>query len=237
MQISISNLSFAYPSSDGPVFAGLNLSSTSFECLALLGTSGAGKSTLLKLIADCLAPSCGTIQLGAASSAPPRLGYVSQDGTLLPWLSVSDNIRLSKRLVGMGQSVPLSEFDREILQALDLTSQLDALPYELSGGMRKRVCLTASLLSGAGVHLLDEPFNGSDMTRRRAMYRAIRRAGESNGSSIIFTTHDAIDVIELADVAVWLDGSANGSPTVLDASDGWTESLRATLATLMFGGG
>jgi NitT/TauT family transport system ATP-binding protein len=205
--------------------------------LALLGTSGAGKSTLLKLIADCLAPSCGTIQLGAASGAPPRLGYVSQDSTLLPWLTVSENIRLSRRLVGVAQSVPVGELDREILVALDLAGQLDALPYELSGGMRKRGCLAASLLSRAGVHLLDEPFNGSDVTRRRAMYGAIRLASEATGSSTIFTTHDAIDVIELADVAVWLDGSANGSPTVLDASNGWTESLRTTLATLMFGEG
>lgn len=228
-------LEFSYAGTSSPVLTNFGVQPVSFQRLALLGTSGSGKSTLLKLIGGFLKPSSGWIRVESHSKESIRCGYVSQEDALLPWLTVERNIKLSAKLIHGENNHQLQEHGLRLVESFGLEDRLYSLPYQLSGGMRKRAALAASLLSGADLHLLDEPFSGSDQMRRKAMYSVIHEVCKHRETGFIFTTHDVVDVIELADTVLWLDESETSPVTMIDASRGWTEALRYQLLQLMLG--
>jgi ABC-type nitrate/sulfonate/bicarbonate transport system ATPase subunit len=233
--VTANRLSFAYVDPAEAVFSDLNIAPLEFTRLALLGTSGSGKSTLLKLVGGSLPPKAGTVRVSTADAIAPSFGYVGQDETLISWRSVAGNISLAAYLRGKEPTGPDQSIEEQLLEALDLDDHKFRLPYQLSGGMRKRAALAACLLSGADLFLLDEPFAGSDVRRRTLMYRAIRDACQRTGAAAIFTTHDAVDVIEVADAVLWLDRSVENQAIAIDARQGWTDALRNQLAAYMLG--
>lgn len=236
MKLQSDKLEFSYADANG-VFRSLDISPLHFRRLALLGFSGVGKSTLLKIVTGLLMADSGSVKLSRNGSGPVTLGYVAQAETLLPWLSIGKNISLSNKLVrARPECVP--NLDRaHLLREFALEQAVNRLPHQLSGGMRKRAALVSALLSDASLLVLDEPFVGSDASNRKAMYQAIHSACDSNDRAAIFTTHDAVDVVELADTVLWLEQSNPTTCTVIDASAGWTVESREKLSSLMLGGG
>jgi NitT/TauT family transport system ATP-binding protein len=234
--LSACSLTFGYRPGNA-VLNGLEFEIDWASRIALMGPSGVGKSTLLKLIAGMFPPASGSIsvQLPGARSEGKRTGYVSQESTLLPWLTVKRSIEFTHKLVSGSSRTSGLPVDDEVLADLGLNGHLGALPYQLSGGLAKRAALAACLLSGANLFLLDEPFTGSDLRRRQIMYSAIRRVHDGNGAGLIFTTHDAIDAVELADTVIWLGGPNSTDTVVIDASAGWTERLKSSLSRLLLG--
>jgi NitT/TauT family transport system ATP-binding protein len=159
------------------------------EFLSLLGPSGCGKSTTLRIVAELLAPSAGTLQW---PQGKPRIGFVFQDPTLMPWAVVRDNVRLPLDLAG----VPRREADRSAETALarvGLTGFSQAYPRALSGGMRMRVSIARALAAKPQLLLMDEPFAALDEISRDALNEDLLKVWREDGLTIVFVTHSVYE--------------------------------------------
>jgi NitT/TauT family transport system ATP-binding protein len=176
----------------------LDLDARRGEFISLLGPSGCGKSTALRLIAGLSQPSSGTVQVsGQAAGAGRGIGFVFQDPTLMPWTSVTENVRLPLKLA----HVPRAESDARvgrILAQVGLAEFGNAYPRELSGGMKMRVSLARALVTDPDILLMDEPFAALDeITRFRlnddllALWRDLRQ-------TVIFVTHSVFESVYLS---------------------------------------
>lgn len=239
MRLRCDNLTLRFSSAeiDESVFLSLTLDIDGFSSLALLGPSGCGKTTLLRLCGGALIPQFGQLLLADENDILVKTGYLAQESSLLPWLSVGSNLALAERLSGNGWTDPSLQPKRQNLaNSFGLSSHLSQRPSELSGGMKQRAALVNALTSGSNLLLLDEPFSGSDSRARIAMYDALREFASGHvGSGIVFTTHDATDVIALADMVLGLGASAGDEPQFIDARGGWRSEEKSQLAHLMLG--
>jgi NitT/TauT family transport system ATP-binding protein len=161
---------------------------------ALLGPSGCGKTTLLRIVAGLDPNFAGEI----VWQAPPRIGFVFQEPTLLPWRTVRQNIELTKA----------GDFSREMVDALaarlGLAPLIDRYPGELSLGLARRVSLARALASQPTVLLLDEPFASLDAGTAAGLRALIRDIHRDTRITALLVTHDLREAIELADRLILL---------------------------------
>lgn len=180
---------------------------------AVFGPSGAGKTSLLEAVAGLRRPDRGRIVLSgrvlddtaAGVRVPPRqraVGYVTQDDSLFPHLSVSGNLRYGAGR-GAARKAPLGE-DR-IVETLGLATLLDRRPATLSGGERRRVALGRALLSAPEILLLDEPLSGLDRPLKERVLEHLQKIKAAFPLPILYVTHEAAEVAALADEVVVLE--------------------------------
>ena len=164
----------------------LKLMASGWNCI--IGSSGAGKSTLLKAIAGLIPHSC---------HVAPKLRSVllSQQDSLLPWLSVWDNVLLGSRLRGEKLNATLCAKAEYCLQQTGLEDKLQDRPHTLSGGMRARVALARTLMEDAPLVLLDEPFAALDALTRLKMQQLSFRL--LSGRCVLLVTHDPLEALRL----------------------------------------
>jgi NitT/TauT family transport system ATP-binding protein len=214
----LNNVSFGY--GDGlEVFRDLDLSFANGEIVSVVGPSGCGKSTLLSLIADLVKPVRGTItRPGPTGDDRHPLAMVFQTDTLLRWLTVRENVALYSRFSVHGapgasmlrrglRRVPgvhlkPTDVDRRVTELLDLVGMADSAdsyPYQLSGGMRRRVAFIAAVAAQPRVLLLDEPFSAVDEPTRIAIHQDIYRVIRMLKMTTILVTHDLAEAITLSD--------------------------------------
>ena len=171
--------------------------------LTLLGPSGCGKSTLLRVIADILAPSAGSISvLGEAPAVARRnrqIGFVFQDSTLLPWRSALQNVCLPLEVGGRTAQPRGARTPQELLALVGLAGWENALPHELSGGMRQRVAIARALLGGPRLLLMDEPFGALDEITRDRLNEELLRIWQDTGTTIVFVTHSIYEAAFLGE--------------------------------------
>lgn len=162
--------------------------------VTMLGPSGCGKSTMLRAIADLITPAAGDVTvLGKAPEAARRdrdFGFVFQDATLLPWRSALDNVSMPLQIGLRGQTKhhPFDDPQR-LLELVGLKGREDALPHELSGGMRQRVAIARALVCRPRVLLMDEPFGALDEITRDKLNEELLRIWEETETTIVFVTH------------------------------------------------
>ena len=195
-----------------PALDDLSLTLAAGCSLALVGESGAGKSTLLRCINRLEDLDVGRIALDGRDvreSDPVALrrsiGYVPQEGGLLPHWRVRRNVALVPWLDGQSNLDARAD-DALHLAGLDPPSVGDRWPHELSGGQRQRVAIARALAGGQSLLLLDEPFGALDAITRSDLQRTLRRIREQRPLTIVLVTHDLREALLLADVVAVLRG-------------------------------
>jgi NitT/TauT family transport system ATP-binding protein len=172
------------------------------DFLSLLGPSGCGKSTLLRIIAGLTAASAGTLDwpLAAhdAKGAPePRLGFVFQEPTLMPWASALSNAALPLRLEGIARSEREARA-ADALSRVGLAGFERAYPRALSGGMKMRVSIARALVTRPDILLMDEPFDALDEITRFRLNNDLLEIWQETGFTVVFVTHSVFESVYLS---------------------------------------
>jgi nitrate/nitrite transport system ATP-binding protein len=184
------------------VLFNINLQILEGEFVAIVGFSGSGKSTLVNLLSGLLTPDTGEVTfLGEKNPEPgPARGIVFQNYSLLPWLSVYENVRLSVDQVFASDSQK-ARHDRALyyVNLVSLTPALEKSPAELSGGMRQRVSLARTLAMSPRVLILDEPLGALDALTRAVLQDEIASIWEKERTTVVLITNDVDEGLLLAD--------------------------------------
>ena len=192
----------------------VNLSVADGEFVAIVGYSGAGKTTLISLLAGLVGPDAGdVIAMGRPVVAPsPERGVVFQNYSLLPWLTVFDNVLLAVQQV-FGDE-PSSQQRRRTLDAIakvNLSPAVDKRPGELSGGMRQRVSVARALAMNPRVLLLDEPLGALDALTRATIQDEIVQLWQREKKTIVLITNDVDEGLVMADRIIPLGAGPGAS--------------------------
>ncbi len=183
------------------------------ECLALVGESGSGKTTLLRCINRLTDPDSGSVLLNGEAvtkrdtvSLRRSIGYVPQEGGLLPHWNVARNVGLVPWLDGRETADTVARAME--LAGLDSSTLSNRWPHELSGGQRQRVAIARALAGGQSLLLLDEPFSALDAITRSELHSAFKMLRKEAAFTSILVTHDLREAVTIADrVAVLRAGA------------------------------
>jgi ABC-type nitrate/sulfonate/bicarbonate transport system ATPase subunit len=212
--VSVQGVSYAYDKRIA-VLDDLSLDVFGGEIVSVVGPSGCGKSTLLRLIAGISEPTAGAIVRndGMADGRRP-LTMVFQGDTLLPWLTVTDNAALYSRFQSHTcRRAEAAERKRRISELVDLVGLArfaKAYPYQLSGGMRRRLAFIAAVAPLPRILLLDEPFASVDEPTRIQIHHDILRIIRRLDMTVIIVTHDLGEAASLSDRVVMLTSRPAG---------------------------
>ncbi|MES2571312.1 MAG: ABC transporter ATP-binding protein, partial [Verrucomicrobiota bacterium] len=184
------------------VLRDINLQIEQGEFVAIVGYSGAGKTTLISLIAGLIQADSGTVKLKEVpiTEPGPDRGVVFQNYSLLPWLSVFENIHLAvDQIFPNWTSERKRTHTEKYIAMVNLTAARDKKPGELSGGMRQRVSVARALAAEPQILLLDEPLSALDALTRATLQDEIVRIWEQEKRTVVLITNDVDEGILLAD--------------------------------------
>ena len=170
------------------------------EFVSIIGPSGCGKSTLLRIIAGVLPPLAGEVLLDGrlVRGRTTDIGFVPQDGLLLPWLSARNNVALPLELNGLPGAEARKEADH-LLVLVGLPQAACKYPAALSGGERQRVAIARALAGDPSVLLLDEPFASLDAITREELNLVLQEIWIHTGATVLLVTHNILEAIFLSD--------------------------------------
>ncbi len=187
---------------DHSVLAGVNLSIERGEFVAIVGYSGSGKTTLISMIAGLTRPDSGSVKLNDLEiTAPgPDRGVVFQNYSLLPWLTVEENILLAVEQVYPNHAAEKRyEIATKAIATVNLTPHAQKLPRQLSGGQRQRVSVARALAMDPQILLLDEPLSALDALTRSTLQDEFERIWEADKKTVVLITNDVDEALLLAD--------------------------------------
>lgn len=218
---------------DACLIRNLELDMPAGQWSCLLGISGIGKSTIARLIAGLPGPHRldGLLKASDGLLLAGRVALMAQEGQLLPWADLVQNVTIGARLRGVRPDAALA---RELLSQVGLAGLEARRPTELSGGQCQRVALARILIEDSPVAVLDEPFSALDTATRLAMQDLAAQV--LRGRTVILITHDPLEALRLSDRA-WLlgpDGADGlGLPDAVPPRDYRAPDTLAAQATLL----
>lgn len=221
--LHIDHVTKNFPTKDGEFCAldGVNFMIEKGEYISIIGHSGCGKSTVLNIVAGLLEASAGGITLESKqiSGPGPDRAVVFQSHSLMPWLSVYENVALAVRKV-FGRKKTKAEQHEWIVENLKLVQMehaMDKLPSEISGGMKQRVGIARAIAMQPKVLLMDEPFGALDALTRSHMQDSLMDIQKELNNTIIMITHDVDEAVLLSDKIIMMtNGPAATIGEVLD---------------------
>ncbi len=193
------------------VLEGVSVTVGANEVVALLGPSGCGKSTILRMLAGLLTPTRGEVRYHGEPlrGLNPGVAIVFQSFALYPWMTVTENVSVVLKVLGLSHGESLARTERAIAR-VGLAGFEQAYPRELSGGMKQRVGMARALAVEPEILFMDEPFSQVDALTAeslRAEVLDIWSAKERNLSSILMVSHDIKEVAFMADRIIVLGGA------------------------------
>jgi nitrate/nitrite transport system ATP-binding protein len=191
------------------------------EYVSIIGHSGCGKSTLLNIVAGLTTPTIGGVLLEdrEVNEPGPDRAVVFQNHSLLPWLTVYDNVRLGvDKVFGATKSrAARHDWTTHNLDLVQMTHAKDKRPAEISGGMKQRVGLARALAMEPKVLLLDEPFGALDALTRAHLQDSVMALHHKLGNTVLMITHDVDEAVLLSDrIVMMTNGPAARIGEVLD---------------------
>jgi NitT/TauT family transport system ATP-binding protein len=162
------------------------------DFVSLLGPSGCGKSTALRIIAGLSTPTTGLLDWRGGNQRRSDIGFVFQEPTLLPWASVFDNVWLPLRLRGISRQKATPAV-RAMIERVHLTGFENAMPRELSGGMKMRVSIARGLVTKPRLLLMDEPFAALDEITRFKLNNDLLELWQDERFTVVFVTHSVFE--------------------------------------------
>ena len=216
-KLKIDDVSKAFVTDKGvlPVVQGFSLSVAEGEFVAIVGPSGCGKSTLMNIISGFARADSGAVFVdGVARSGPSSKGIViSQQGSVFPWLTVQQNVLFGLIEGSHDEKLALTA---HYIAIVGLEGFENSYPYELSGGMLKRVEIARALVVKPETIYMDEPFSGLDALASLRMRGELRRILEKEHHTVLLVTHDVEEAIHLADRILVLSSRPTTIQTVFD---------------------
>ncbi|MBU2510969.1 ABC transporter ATP-binding protein [bacterium] len=176
---------------------GINLSISEGSFVVILGRSGCGKSTLLNILAGIISASEGEVFIDGQKvmGTHPSRSILFQEPSLLPWLTVEENISFGCRI--RDDLNNLDERVQQYINMINLNGFERHLPSELSVGMSQRVCLARAFIGNPDILLMDEPFGALDTFTRGILQEELVSIWKRQGFTVIFVTHDIEEAILL----------------------------------------
>lgn len=179
----------------------VSLSVRENEFLVLLGPGQCGKSVLLNIVSGLDSPTMGSIDF--ADERDRNVGFVFQKTAVLPWKTVMENVELPLQLAGVGKK-ERREKAQYLIDLVGLNGFENALPKQLSGGMKQRVGIARAYCSNPKILLMDEPFGALDAQTRYQMEDEVLRIWEKEKRTVIFVTNNIEEAVYLADRIILL---------------------------------
>ncbi len=210
--LDLTRLGMRFPTPDGEFIAlkNVDLQINKGEFVSLIGHSGCGKSTVLNLVAGLYMPTDGGVIVdGREVAGPgPDRAVVFQNHSLLPWLTVYQNVELAvKQIAGKKGKAWIQEQVNHYLELIQMQHAAHKKPDEISGGMKQRVGIARALALQPKVLLMDEPFGALDALTRAHLQDALMKIQAELNNTVIMITHDVDEAVLLSDKIVMM---ANG---------------------------
>ncbi len=215
--LNIDHISITFPTDNGPlnVLNGVDLKVQKGEFISLIGHSGCGKSTVLNIVAGLLNATEGGVILEEKEvrEPGPDRAVVFQHHSLMPWLSVYDNVRLAVDQVFKKSKTRKERDDwtRHNLELVHMSHALDRRPDEISGGMKQRVGIARALAMEPKVLLMDEPFGALDSLTRTHMQDSLMEIQARLNNTVIMITHDVDEAVLLSDRIVMMSNGPSAT--------------------------
>lgn len=217
--IEVSGVGKTFKSDKGEniVLSGVDLGIGQGEFVCLIGHSGCGKSTLLNMLGGLTMPTIGEVRIAgnAVKGIQDNIGFVFQNYSLLPWLTVHENVFHAVDSI-LGEKLTTDEAHHvvdELLKKVNLADHRLKRPAQLSGGMKQRVAIARAFAIRPEILLLDEPFGALDALTKNALHEEllsmwnISKEEHSKTQTVVMVTHDIDEAIYLADrIVVMTDG-------------------------------
>lgn len=213
--LEVENIVKSYRTPEGGelvVLDKINLTIREDEYISVIGHSGCGKSTLLKMVAGLEKPTSGSIRLEGKEIRKPGADrmMVFQHYSLLPWLTVQENVRLAvDEVLKTASPLEKKQIVSEHLAMVNLTQAANKYPDEISGGMKQRVGIARALAIRPKVLLMDEPFGALDALTRGKLQRQVLDIWENNPQTVMMITHDVDEALYMSDRIVMLTNGPN----------------------------
>ncbi len=215
--LEIDHVGITFPTDNGPleVLQNVNLKVEEGEFISLIGHSGCGKSTVLNIVAGLLQATTGGVVLeGKEVKSPgPDRAVIFQNHSLMPWLTVYENVRLAVDQV-FGKSKSKQERHQwtvDHLEMVHMSHALDRKPAEISGGMKQRVGIARALSMQPKVLLMDEPFGALDALTRTHMQDSLMEIQARLNNTVIMITHDVDEAVLLSDRIVMMSNGPSAT--------------------------
>ena len=215
--LSLENLNITFDTDKGPlnVLDDISLKINKGQFISLIGHSGCGKSTVLNIVAGLLRTSNGGVLLEnrEVDSPGPDRAVVFQNHSLLPWLTVYENVRLAVDQVfkKSHSKKERHEWTMHNLELVHMEHAIDRRPDEISGGMKQRVGIARALSMKPKVLLMDEPFGALDSLTRTHMQDSLMEIQAELNNTVIMITHDVDEAVLLSDRIVMMSNGPSAN--------------------------